>query len=252
MKFKLNYIFFFVFLFSCVQDMNKIKKNSNVIETIFSSKGFALVYNDTFYENAVISNKLNNEQNYVLHTHLKNDRLVNIINPLNSKSIIAKVKNATKYPSIYNIVITKKMSENLNLDANNPYVEILTIKKNDKFIAKEASIFAEEKNVANKAPVTSIDINDLSISKSKTNISKKINPSYIIHIADFYYLESAEKVKNRFKNEGNLLDIVIKQLSKNKFKVYFGPYDTFSSMKDTYLILNELGFDELNVVNINK
>ena len=38
----------------------------------------------------------------------------------------------------------------------------LSIRKNDKFIAKEASIFDEEKNVANKAPVTSININDMS------------------------------------------------------------------------------------------
>ena len=40
------------------------------------------------------------------------------------------------------------MADNLNLDINNPYVEVLTIKKNVKFIAKEASIFEEEKNVA--------------------------------------------------------------------------------------------------------
>ena len=65
------------------------------------------------------------------------------------------------------------MADNLDLDIDNPYVEVLTIKKNDKFIAKEASIFEEEKNVANKAPVTLININDLSVSASKIEFKKR-------------------------------------------------------------------------------
>ena len=77
------------------------------------------------------------------------------------------VRKSITYPSIYNFVITKKMADELKLDFNNPYVEVLTVKKNDKFIAKEASIFEEEKNVADKAPVTSININDLSVSTSE-------------------------------------------------------------------------------------
>ena len=33
----------------------------------------------------IVSKKLNNNQNYVLHSHLKNNTLVNISNPFNSK-----------------------------------------------------------------------------------------------------------------------------------------------------------------------
>jgi len=80
-----------------------------------------------------------------LHPFLKNDTLVSISNPFNSKFLTAKIKNTINYPSIYNIVITKKMADKLELDINNPYVEVLSIRKNDKFIAKEASIFDEEK-----------------------------------------------------------------------------------------------------------
>ena len=36
------------------------------------------------------------------------------------------------------------MADNLELDFDHPYVEVLTIKNNDKFIAKEATIFDEE------------------------------------------------------------------------------------------------------------
>ena len=214
MKFNLSYIYIFVFLFSCTQDMEMLKKNSKVREATYSSKGFALIYEDSIYESKIINKKLNNDQNYVLHSFLKNNTLVSISNPFNSKSLTAKVRKTFKYPSIYNIVITKKMADNLDLDISNPYVEVLTIKKNDMFIAKEALIFEEEKNVANKAPVTLIDINNLSVSIPKIEFKKK-KPSYIINIAEFYFFESAEAVKNRFKKEANLENIKIKKISNN-------------------------------------
>ena len=143
------------------------------------------------------------------------------------------------------------MADRLSLDVDNPYVEILSIKKNDTFIAKKVSTFEEEKKVANKAPVESININDLSISKPKIVVKNK-KPSYIIDIAEFYFLESAEMAKNRFKNEANLVDIKIKKISKNRFKVYSGPYASFNSMKETYLSLDKLGFENLNVTNFTK
>ena len=251
MKFNLIYIYIFIFLFSCTQDMKIIKKHSKVREPTYSSKGFALIYEDSIFERKIVNKKLNNDQNYVLHSFLKNNTLVSISNPFNSKSLTAKVRKTYKYPSIYNIVITKKMADNLDLDINNPYVEVLTIKKNDKFIAKEASIFEEEKNVANTAPVTSININDLSVSTPKIEVKKK-KPTYIINIAEFYFFESAEAIKNRFEKEANLVNITIEKISKNKFKVYSGPYPSFNSMKETYLSLNKLGFENLNIINANK
>ncbi len=177
--------------------------------------------------------------------------MVSISNPFNSKSLTAKIRKTINYPSIYNIVITKKMADKLELDINNPYVEVLSIRKNDKFIAKKASIFDEEKKVANKAPVTSININEIYISKNKINVNKK-KSSYIINIAEFYFLESAEIVKNRFEKEVNLENIKIKKISKNKFKVYSGPHASFASVKDIYFSLNKLGFENLNIINTNK
>ena len=231
--------------------MKIIIKHSKVREPTYSSIGFALIYEDSLFESKIVNKKLNNDQNYVLHSFLKINTLVSISNPFNSKSLTVKIKTTSKYPSIYNIVITKKMADNLNLDINNPYVEVIEIKKNDKFIAKEASIFEEEKNVANKVPVTSIDINDLSVSTPKIKVKKK-KPSYIINIAEFYFFESAEAIKNRFEKEANLVNITIEKISKNQFKVYSGPYASFNSMKETYLSLNKLGFENLNIINANK
>ncbi len=251
MKFNLNYIYIFIFLFSCTQDMKIIKKPSKIEEPTYSSKGFALIYDNSVFESKIVNKKLNNGQNYVLHSFLKDNILVRISNPFNSKSLKAKIRKTISYPSIYNIVITKNMADKLELDINNPYVEVLSIKKNDKFIAKEASIFDEEKKVANKAPITSININDMSASTNEIKVKKK-KPSYIIDIAEFYFLESAETAKNRFEKEANLENIKIKKISKNKFKVYSGPHAYFNSVKDIYFSLNKLGFENLNIININK
>jgi hypothetical protein len=231
--------------------MKIIKKPSKIEKLIptYFSRGFALIYDNSVFENKIVDKKLNNSQNYVLHSFLNNNILVSISNPFNSKSLTAKIRKTTTYPSIYNIVITKKMADKLELDINNPYVEVLSTRENDKFIAKEASIFDEEKKVANKAPVTSINVNDMSSSTVKI---KKKEPSYIIDIAEFYFLESAEIVKIRFEKEANLKNIKIKKISKNKYKVYSGPHAYFNTVKDIYFSLNNLGFENLNIINSNK
>ena len=252
MKFNFAYIYIFVFLFSCTQDMKIIKKQSKLSEPTYSSNGFALIYEDSNFKNKIINIKLNNDQNYVLHAFLNNNTLVIITNPFNSKSLVAKIKNTSKIPSIYSIVITRKMADFLDLDDNIPYVEVFKGRNNKKFIAKKASIFEEEKNVAVKVPVKSIDINDFSASTQKKEV-KKEKPLYIIDIANFYFYESAKAAKNRFENEANLLNIKIEKISLNKFKVYSGPYDSFNSMKKTYMSLKHLGFENINInINTNK
>ena len=252
MKFNFLYILFLILLCSCVQDMENIKVDEEIIEeSPFSSKGFALIYEDSFFNELIVDNKLNEKEYYVLHSFLENDVIVTIYNPLNSNSLTAKVKKTSKYPPLYNIVITKKMASDLDLDINNPYVEVVKNKKNIKFIAKKAKIFEEEKTVADKAPVTSISINDLSTSELSSNKKyKNLNTSYIINIAEFYYYDSALGIKERFEKEANLSGIKLKEVSKTKFKVYAGPYPSFNSMKEIYLSLYELGFEELEIINI--
>ena len=238
-------------LFSCTQTTYN-KGDSEVKKKMYySSKGFALIYEDFFYKNKVVGKKLDNSEYQILHMRLKSRTLVKIYNPENSKFVTAKVKSISKFPSIYNSVITKKIADDLNLDKQNPYIEIIQIKKNPKFTAKEAMIYDEEKNVADKAPVSTVDINDLSSTISKIKV-KKNKPSYIIQIADFYYYDSAKAVKDKFENEANLMGIDIKKISNNSFRVYSGPYDSFDSMKNIFFILSELGFENFNVINTNK
>ena len=89
-----------------------------------------------------------------------------ITNVLNKKTVIAKVGSNSKYPLFNNSVVSIRISKELELDIDEPYVEIVEILNNSMFVAK-AKTFDEEKNVANKAPIDSISVNDLNAKKNK-------------------------------------------------------------------------------------
>ncbi len=248
MKFK--YFFLIFFLFSCVEDVKLINRNNIQVKKTFISKGFTLIYNDNLIKKKTIKKRIDGREYVILHSFLERNTYVKILNPINSKTVIAKVKYKTNYPIIYNSVITNRIAEELELNYEDPYVEIIEIRKNDTFIAKKAKTFEEEKNVANKAPVTDININVISIDPENTEIRSKKN-EYIINIGEYYYLDSAKVVKNRLINEANLTNVKIKKISKNKFRVYVGSYSFFNAMKDPYFAISKLGFEHLDVIKIN-
>lgn len=247
---KFRYLFLVFFLFSCVEDIKLINKNNTQIKKTFISKGFTLIYNDNLIKKKIIKKRIDSREYVILHSFLNRNTYVKIFNPINSKTVIAKVKYKTNYPIIYNSVITNRIAEELGLNYEDPYVEIIEIRKNDTFISKKAKTFEEEKNVANKAPVTDIDINVISIDPENTDTRPKKN-EYIINIGEYYYLDSAKSVKNRLINEASLTNVKIKKISKNKFRVYVGSYFFFSAMKGPYFAISKLGFEHLDVIKIN-
>ena len=103
----------------------------------------------------------------------------------------------------------------------------------------------EEKKVANKAPVEKIEINDLS--KIKTTSKVKEKNRYILLISDFYYLDSAENLKKELEKKTKLDTFIIKKINNKKYRLYIGPFQNFNSLKSTYISLNKLGFEELNI-----
>ena len=154
-------------LYSCAEyATTKHKKNKHY----YSSKGFALIYEDHLFEKKIISKKYPKEDSHVIHNFLKKGTIIQITNPENSKIFETKIHTNANYPKIFNIVINEKIASILNLDINNPYVEIAEIKKNKTFIAKKTDTFDEEKNVVEKVPVDEIKVDDLPInSVYKTN-----------------------------------------------------------------------------------
>ena len=161
--------------------------------------------------------------------------------------IETKVFKKANYPKIFNMIISKKTAELLELNLDNPYIEILEVKKNKTFIAKESNTFEEEKNVAETAPVNEVLVNDLS--KEKILLTEKINKknNFILVISDFYYLNSANNLKIELFKKTKFDNFYVKKIEKNVYRLYVGPFQNFNALKSTYISLNNLGFDDLNI-----
>ena len=168
---------------------------------------------------------------------------------MNDKSIIAEVvSNKADFSNFYNSVITKRIAEELSLDPNEPFIDLILISKNSTFIAKKTKTFDEEKKVAEKAPVDGIIIDNLGEDKKKLTKIKKKKFLYSIKIADFYYKDSAENMINRIKNETNINTYIIKKLSKTKYRVLLGPYNDIKKLEKSFNEVKVLNFENIEIL----
>ena len=244
MKFKKLYIICIIILFtySCANTSNK----SNISRKYYSSLGFALIYQDDLFKEKVISKKLNPNKQMVIHDTLKTNTPIKIVNPDNMKFIDVKISKKANFPKIFNVVITKNIADFLELDLNNPYVEILEIKKKKTFLAKESSMFDEEKNVAQKAPVDKVQMDDLNENINIIDDNKK-QSYYNIIISEFYYKDSAINLKNDLAKKTKINNFSIKKINIKKYRLLSGPFVDFNALKTAYISLNNLGFENLIV-----
>ena len=112
-------------------------------------------------------------------------------------------------------------------------------------------MYDEEKEVADKAPVEGININDLSSNKKiKKIIKNEIKFNYIIKIADFYYEKTAEMMQIRMKDELNLNYSKIIKLSKTNYRVYLGPFDNLKSLKNAFDDITPLNFENIEIIKL--
>ena len=242
-----NKILIIIFLVLLITSCAEYKSTKNVTKQYFSSNGFALIYNENLFEQKILNKKMKEDDLRIMHSTLKPNTPIKIINPDNLKTIETKVYKKALYPKIFNVVITEKAASILELDINNPYVEIIETKKNVTFVAKEGSIFDEEKNVAGKAPVNEVKMDDLT--KEENVIKKKFtkNDSFIIVVSDFYYPDSANNLKKTLQGKTSIKNMLVKKINDNKYRLLVGPFENFNALKTTYISLNNLGFDNLNV-----
>jgi hypothetical protein len=233
-------------LLSCEQSLNnKSKKIEIKIENRYKNSGFALIYD----ENQSKIKKLEKRSLNIYHKSLKKKSKVKITNPKNGKFLIAEVKsNREKFSNFYNSILSQRISEELEIDFNEPFVEIILVSKDSTFIAKKTKMFEEERSVAEKAPVDGILINDLNQKKAQNNKKKNKKFSYSIKIADFYYKDTAKIMINRIKNEANLKKIKIVKLSETKYRVLLGPFNDIKSLKDSFEKMNFLDFENLEIL----
>ena len=244
---KIILIFAYVIsLYSCADyNVNKVKHKK--VKQYYSSSGFALIYEDNLYTQKILNKKINNEDIKVMHNLLKMNTPIRIINPANSKVIETKIYKKTNYPKIFTIVVSEKIASILELDLDNPFVEVIEVKKNKTFIAKKTNTYEEEKNVAEKAPVDKIKMDSLTNNKGevKKKVLKKNN--FIILINDYYYEDSAINLKNELLAKTGFSNILVKKISNNKYRLLAGPFKNFNALKTTYISLNNLGFEDLNI-----
>ena len=197
---------------------------------------------------------MNDRSLLVFSNALKKETPVKITNLINGKYLIAKVGKKTRYPEFYNSVISKRIAEDLNLDVNQPYIELKTLDQNNSFIIGKAKTFDEEKEVANKAPVEGIKIENIGNStvNKETNevIKSKDIFNYIIKIADLYFLESAKILKERLANEYNINNVKIIKLSKNNYRIYKGPFKNLESIKKDYKDIIKLNFENIEIIKL--
>ena len=167
---RLLIILFFIFLTGCEQNnLNRNISNQEIL-TKYKNSGFTLVYNSTLKKEKKINKTIDNRSLLIFHKKLKKNSFVKITNPINQKTVIAEVvSNNAKFSDFYNSVITLRIAEELSLDLKEPYIDLVLISQNSTFIAKKAKTFNEEKEVAEKAPVDGIKIDNL----GNTNLQNK-------------------------------------------------------------------------------
>ena len=248
MPYKILTFLLFIILNSCVTVPVEKKDITATSKSFFVSKGFTLVYNENLYKEKLLKGKIEDRSLTIFQKNLKKNTKVKITNLINSKYIIANVGKKVEYPYFYNSVISHRISKILEIDELEPYVEIKELLEGSSFIAKKAKTFDEEKNVASKVPIDDIQIKDLSNNekkKSKVNIKKF---SYIIKIADFYFEKSADQMKTRVLTETSIKKVIINKLSRNKFRVYLGPFNNLNSLKKSFNAIIVLQFDTIEII----
>jgi len=175
MNYKSILIVFFIFLVGC--DQNNLKKNvvNSEIMSKYKNSGFTLVYDPVLKKEKKISKKIDNKSLFIFHKNLKKNSFVKITNPINQKTVIAEViSNKVSFSDFYNSVITSRIADELSLNLNEPYIDLVLISQNSTFIAKKAKTYNEEKKVAEKAPVDGIQIDNLGDVNQPKNKAKKI------------------------------------------------------------------------------
>ena len=242
MKYKII-LFLFFFNIACSPQLVTLNKKE-----LYAANGFAYVYNELDFNKKIIKGRMDNSVLQISHQNLKTGTLVKISNPKNKKSLVLKNIKRIRYPDFYKILITQAVAEKLKLDNTLPLLEIVEVKKNKSFIAKEAKTYNEEKKISSNAPVESIQISNISKEKNKRN--KKIKDEIYINLGIFYSMEAAKFLKQRINKDVpkfNINKLKIKRKNNKETSVISGPYNSINSVKNDYILLKTFGFEELDI-----
>jgi len=243
MNYKKFIFVFFILLYGCETSINNNKLKFEP-ENRYKNSGFALIFNEELNIKEIEPRSL-----LIYHKTLKKKSTVKITNPVNGLSLIAEVKsNRIEFSNFYNAVLSSRIAKTLELDEEEPYINIVLISKDSTFIAKKAKTFEEESVVAEKAPVDGILINDLNKSESNKKEVKNNIFSYSIKVADFYYKDTAKMMLEKIKKDTPINNIKIFKLSETKYRLLIGPFNDIKSLKKTFENMNLFNFENLEIL----
>ena len=247
MNYKFLILLVFIILSGC--KLETVSKKISYDNNIYINKGFTLIYSDELIKKKITTKKIDVRSLDIHHSYLSRGTKVKITNLLNNKSLVGNVSKKIKNLNFYNSIVSKRISDELNISNNQPYIEIKEIKNNSIFLAKKSKTFEEEKNVANKAPVDTISINDLySSKKKKLNDTKETKFSYAIKVAEFYFSENANILKKRIIAETDIQIVNILSISKNTHRIILGPYNNINSLQKDFYSIRVLGFENIEII----
>ncbi len=248
MNYKILFIIFLISLNSCIENPIKTTSKVDLKKEYFSNNGFALIYSEDLILNKLVNKKIDERDLLIFQKNLKKNTNVKITNLVNNRSVLAKVGSSANYPNFYNSVISKRISIELDLSMDEPYVQIKELISNSSFIAKASKTFDEEKNVASKVPVDEIKVSNLS-TETKTITKKTIrNFDYIIKIADLYFRDSANVLAARIKEETNIKKVFVNNLSKSQYRVFLGPFDNINLLQKAFNDIKILEFENIEII----
>ncbi|MDA7688751.1 hypothetical protein N8777_00550 [Candidatus Pelagibacter sp.] len=82
--------------------------------------------------------KIDERSLVIFQKNLKKNTIVKITNILNNKSIIGTVGGNADYPLFNNAVLSLRIADEIGLNENEPYVEILEVIEDAIFVAKKS------------------------------------------------------------------------------------------------------------------
>ena len=71
--------------------------------------------------------------------------------------------------------------------------------------------------------------------------------NFILVISDFYYEDSANNLMTELIKKIKIDNISVKIINGQKYRLFVGPFKNFNALKNTYISLNNLGFEDLNI-----
>ena len=245
---KLLILCYFILLNNCTTATLTKNKISNSLDNPFINKGFSLIYNDKFYDNKIISKKIDERSLVIFQKNLNKNTIVKITNILNNKSIIGTVGSDADYPLFNNAVLSVRIANEIDLNENEPYVEISEVIQDSVYVAKRAKTFEEEKKIASKAPVNNISISNLNIEELNIKNKKNKKFSYEIKIADFYFNDTASLLVDRIIKETIIKYARIKKIDEKKYRVYTGPFNDINSLQKSFNDISILEFENIEII----